>query len=215
MLYFAYHNIVTYRVLTSFTCLSAPTSSLLACFALIRMLVVNLSFVLPVPSPASYSPLRHLPFRSFSSSILLRLIAAQNGSVLIQQHLHESFPRSIPLLLRNPNRLHRFIPRFLIHGFRPSNKIDRLYFPSFARHNSSDNLQKTSIPLCRSFITSLYIHMFPVQCPFELEGVYDPFCLIHSHTIKSSISQYLLPAPLALLCTCAFLYSTFSLFIIT
>ena len=86
-------------------------------------------FFLPVLSSASCLPLCHLPCRTLTSSIFLRLIAAQNDFVVIQQHPHESFPRSIPLLLWNSDRLHRFIPRFLIHGFRPRNEIDRLYFP--------------------------------------------------------------------------------------
>ena len=113
--------------------LSLPTSSLLARFALLRVLVVNLSPFLQVPSPASYLPLRHLPCRPLAFSILLRLIAVQNGFVLVQQHRHELLQRSIPLLFRNSYRLHRFIPRFLIQGFRPSDEIDRLYFPSLAR----------------------------------------------------------------------------------
>ena len=46
------------------------------------------SFFLPVLSQRP-TYLRHLPCRPFSSSILLRLIAAQNGFVLIQQHPHD------------------------------------------------------------------------------------------------------------------------------
>ena len=130
---------------------------LLTLFASLFVLVDDLSSCLLVPSPASPSPLRHLPCPPLASSILLRLIAVQNGFVLVQQHPQERFPRSITLLFRNSYRLHRFnIPRLLIRGFRPSDEIDRLHFPSFARRNSYDNLQKTCALLCRSFITSLY-----------------------------------------------------------
>ena len=57
--------------------------------ALICVLVVDLASVLPVPSPAFYLPLCHLPCPPLVSSILLRLIAVQDGFVLVQQHPHE------------------------------------------------------------------------------------------------------------------------------
>ena len=120
MLYLACHHIFTCRALTSFTWLPFSPSPLFLTTRpiCIRVLVVNLPPLFPSrPFPASYLPLRRLPCRPFSySSILLRLIAAQNGFVLIQQHLHDSFPRSIPLLLWNPNCFHCLVPRFLIHG---------------------------------------------------------------------------------------------------
>ena len=166
MLYLVCHNILTCHMLTSFAWLPFSVSPHFLYTRPLRIAPCASSqsfFLFPASSiPIILITLRHLPCRPLAFSILLRLIAFQNGFVLAQQRPHESFPRAIPLLLRNSNRLHRFIPRFLIHGFRPSNEINRLYFPSFLRHNSSDNLQKICILLCRSFITSLYIPMLPV-----------------------------------------------------
>ena len=144
-------------------------------FCLLHFLTTRPLLIAPYASSQSFSfpagslpsiqltPASHLSCRPLASLILRRLIAFQNGFVLVQLHPHELFPRYIPLLFGNSYRLHRFIPRFPIHSFRPSNEIDRLYYPSLARPVLVQDLVQTTGTSLSSSLSPYPLHGFDLS----------------------------------------------------